>query len=467
VAVFGAVRVSSTIIVAGLAVGELGLVFCTPAVVGLLARLGRFLPLAPRIALRDTSRNRAAAAPAVSAVMAAVVGSIAVGVVLSASAERGRNAFASTGRPGDVVAYGIESGPPHALSADAVATLRATLPVEQVYQVSTPSCGEPCMVEPLVPAARDCPYTRENLGHAPPTTAEQAAARRDARCDPNAHEYRYFAVMGSDHPVTVIVDPDAVRAVVDLPADDLAAAAAALRAGKVVVDDAKYVDNGQVTLAVATISMRRLDERRKVTAPAVALAHRSHAPVAMMTEATARSLGFDATPLVTVATTSRMPTQADEDRLSAALGSSFGVSVQRGQQVNTTALLVLAIVAGVIALGAAAIATGLAAVEGRADLGTLAAVGASPRVRRALSLSQSGVIAGLGSFLGVAAGLGASVAVLFALNQQYASIWPSPAAYPIRVPWLNVGVALVVVPVVAMLLAGLLTRSRLPIERRL
>jgi putative ABC transport system permease protein len=34
-------------------------------------------------------------------------------------------------------------------------------------------------------------------------------------------------------------------------------------------------------------------------------------------------------------------------------------------------------------------------------------------------------------------------------------------------PWLNVAIALLVVPVTAMLGAGLLTRSRLPIERRL
>jgi putative ABC transport system permease protein len=34
------------------------------------------------------------------------------------------------------------------------------------------------------------------------------------------------------------------------------------------------------------------------------------------------------------------------------------------------------------------------------------------------------------------------------------------------VPWFNLGVALLVVPVVAMLGAGLLTRSRLPVERR-
>ncbi|MEK8107565.1 hypothetical protein NKG94_25220 [Micromonospora sp. M12] len=45
-------------ILTGLILGELGLVCCTPTLIGALARLGRVLPLAPRIALRDASRNR-------------------------------------------------------------------------------------------------------------------------------------------------------------------------------------------------------------------------------------------------------------------------------------------------------------------------------------------------------------------------------------------------------------------------
>jgi putative ABC transport system permease protein len=168
----------------------------------------------------------------------------------------------------------------------------------------------------------------------------------------------------------------------------------------------------------------------------------------------------------TLATTSRMPTVAEQDRAQAALGNEFAIQVEQGPPTTGPTLLVLAIVAGVITLAAAAIATGLAAADGRSDLAVLAAVGASPRIRRALSLSQSGVIAGLGSLIGAVAGLGASTAVLFALNQRYAGVWPAPTPYPIKVPWLNVGVALLVVPLIAMLGAGLLTRSRLPIERR-
>ena len=67
---------------------------------------------------------------------------------------------------------------------------------------------------------------------------------------------------------------------------------------------------------------------------------------------------------------------------------------------------------------------------------------------------------------GAAAGLAGSVAVLVALNRGYADIWPAPTPYPIAVPWRNVAIALLVVPAVAMLGAGLLGRSRLPIERR-
>jgi putative ABC transport system permease protein len=163
-----------------------------------------------------------------------------------------------------------------------------------------------------------------------------------------------------------------------------------------------------------------------------------------------------------------MPTVAEHDRVQAAFGNTAGVYVERGPRPrsDTQTLLLLAAVAGVIALGAAAIATGLAAADGRADLSTLAVVGASPRVRRGLSLSQSGVIAGLGSLLGAVAGLGGAVAVLVALNRGYADLWPAPTPYPITLPWLNVAVAVLVVPLVAMLGTGLLTRSRLPIERR-
>jgi putative ABC transport system permease protein len=468
VAATGARRAEATVIVAGLVVVELGLVLCTPALVGLVARVGRLLPLAPRIALRDTSRNRTAAAPAISAVMAAVAGSLAVGVVLIGVSERARDSYRVLGRPGDVFVLSFgQTVPP-----EVVATLRSTLPVRQIHRINLPSCGGgagSCVVGRRVPTARACPY--DLLGR-DPTPMEQRAARRDSRCDGVGDRYQYFGGMGSTGGMTVIIDPAAVGAVANLAAEDADRAAAALRAGNVVVDDPRHLDSGRVTLAITTVtSSGDKGATRTVIAPGVALRHRPQAPITMMTRQTARSLGLDSVAAVALATTSRVPTIAEEDRLRAALGSQLdkglGMYVERGPQAGAPGLVMLAVVAGVITLGAAAIATGLAAAEGRADLSTLAAVGASPRVRRALSLSQSGVIAGLGSLLGAIAGLGAATAVLFALNRAYAGLWPAPAPYPIAVPWLNLGVALLVVPLISMLGAGLLTPSRLPIERRL
>ncbi|WP_410597477.1 FtsX-like permease family protein [Amycolatopsis sp. lyj-23] len=228
------------------------------------------------------------------------------------------------------------------------------------------------------------------------------------------------------------------------------------------VSDARNVDAGRVTLAVAA---QNGPVDHTVTAPAFTLPHRPHAPIALLTATTATALGLGTIPFTVAATTSRMPTADEQDRLQARLGQEFEVRVDRGTQQDGQPLMVLAIVAGVVTLAAAALATGLAAADGRADLATLAALGASPRMRRALSLSQAGVIAGLGSVLGTLAGVGTAIAVLTSLNQATADVWPVQQPLPIIVPWLNIGTALVVVPVIAMLGAGLLTRSRLPIER--
>jgi putative ABC transport system permease protein len=190
----------------------------------------------------------------------------------------------------------------------------------------------------------------------------------------------------------------------------------------------------------------------------------------VLTPAAVLALGLDSAPHAVVAATSRMPTQAERDRFEAAVNAAGNWNREiatPAEHRNDKAILILTIAAGLITLGAAAIATGLAAADGKADLATLAAVGASPTVRRLLSLSQTGIIAGLGSVLGVAAGVAAALAVVVGTNRFQADIWPAPPDLPLDLPWRNLLLSLLVVPAVAMLGAGLLTRGRLPIERRL
>ncbi|HEV8559850.1 MAG TPA: FtsX-like permease family protein [Actinophytocola sp.] len=453
------------VILIGVIVFELGLVACTPALVGLVARLSRWTPLALRIALRDTSRNRTAAAPAISAVMAAVVGTIAVGVVsISITA---REASESAGQPGDVIVLRINrdgSGGVRGVPADAIERLRTVLPVASAHEINMPNCSGRCFIHPAIPAAIACPYSGDVLGHLP-NADEQRAARADRRCDDVRRVNRYFSgTYGTDSGLAVILDDTSASAMVSMPAGDAEAVNAAMRGGAVVVSDARYLESGRALLGIGEIGSD--GPERTVTAPGFLLPRGAKAPIAMMTSETARSLGFVPAPFGTLVKTSRMPTVAEEDAAAAVLGTEYDLVVDRGSEPDNQMLIILAIVAAVITLGTAAIATGLMAADGRADLATLGAVGASPRVRKLLSLSQSGVIAGLGSLLGAAAGLGVSTAVLAALNQRFAGIWPAPTPFPIGVPWLNVALAVVAVPVVAMLGAGLLTRARLPIERR-
>jgi len=90
----------------------------------------------------------------------------------------------------------------------------------------------------------------------------------------------------------------------------------------------------------------------------------------------------------------------------------------------------------------------------------------APQDRRVLSLSRTGIIAGLGSALGVAAGLAAAAALVTGINAGLPDVWPQlQPPMPFVLPWTNVVRALVAVPAVAMLGAGLMTRARLPVER--
>ncbi|MCW6007724.1 ABC transporter permease [Micromonospora sp. CPCC 205371] len=476
-ATLGAWRVSSNMILLGLVVGELGLVLCTPSLVGLIARLGRVLPLAPRIALRDTARNRAAAAPAIAAVMAAVAGSVALGVVLTADEERNQFGYRPTLVTGNALVqyYAMNPADTTQKAPDinrVTAIVKDSLPASEVVpigRVTCPAGAKPddfCGASPRIPKERACPWIDAG---GPLSRDEQRSARKDPRCD---NEYGWttggygLAVAG----------PEVLSALTGGTGDDLARAKSTLENGGVLVNDAKYIVDGKVTLELydpstdGTITKEDEQNLRTIAVPGYAMTTGTPVSGTVISPAAVDKTGFGHEPYGVVVDTSRMPSQAEQDKLAAGLRDldpGLQQTVEAGPPASNDdpTMLILAAAAGLITLGAASIATGLAAADGRADLSTLAAVGASPGVRRRLSLSQSGVIAGLGSVLGVLAGLGASAAVLYAFNQASADRWPAETPYPIGVPWDSLAVVLVV-PLLAMLGAGLLTRSRLPIERR-
>jgi putative ABC transport system permease protein len=306
------------------------------------------------------------------------------------------------------------------------------------------------------PPARRCPFASDQML----STADQRRAAADPRCDSsrdNAQAYAQF----------VSADPDAVAAVFGISGATLRSAVDMLNHGGVVVGDPDLVDAGRVTLNGYQVTK---DDQPVVerTAPGLAVPTAAGGAVVLGPDVPA-VFGAATTFGGVLATPLGPPNDRQTDALTAQLldiGRSQPYIEQGPDHDQQVIAITLALAAGVIALGAAAIATGLAAVDGRGDLRTLGAVGATPRVRRLLALSQSGVIAGLGSVLGALAGFGAGAAVLYGLNRVHAGQWPAPPPYPIEVPWLNLLVSVLVVPLVAILGAGLLTRSRLPSERR-
>ena len=82
-------------------------------------------------------------------------------------------------------------------------------------------------------------------------------------------------------------------------------------------------------------------------------------------------------------------------------------------------------------------------------------MGAPPRRRRALAAAPARLVAGHGCARG--GGVGAFVAY---------TARATTGAPELVVPWANLAVTIVVVPLLAMLVAGLLMPSRLPLMRR-
>jgi putative ABC transport system permease protein len=440
VAFWGASRRDVNIILAGSALAELGLVATTPFVVGQVGRLGAFLPLGPRLALRDGARNRGRTAPAVSAILAAVAGSVAVGTYLSSLDKYDERSYVPSAAYGSTVVR----VPTAAAAAEANRVLTANLPgasvrTVQAVGVQGPTDTNPTYVEAVRPGAAD-------------------------GCCPEGRGWSTFYA-------PVIGDASTAKAVDGLPDDLVARATEVLARGGALAPANVVSADGRVELLVHREGGNESKVLR-VRVPAMALPKGGGQDV-VLSPAAAAQLPVRTGAIGVIAVAGTPPTAHQEDRMRSALAKADldgNLQIERGYSSNYGAgLLALVIGSAVIVLGASGIATGLAAADGRADLSTLAAVGASPRTRRTLAAFQSAVTAGLGTLLGTVAGLVPAIGMVRALNSSVRSRGYSlpEDPYPLVLPWGNLLVTVLVVPLVAAAAAALLTRSRLPMVRRL
>jgi putative ABC transport system permease protein len=193
----------------------------------------------------------------------------------------------------------------------------------------------------------------------------------------------------------------------------------------------------------------------------------------MLSDAAAQRMGAGQNGGYLVMSAPRGVTGAQEQQANRILDSldiEEPLVVERGyhSELGVISLSVLA-AALLVAVGAAAIATGLALADGRRDLETLSAVGGAPLTRRLLSGSTALVITVIGSVIGVAIGLLPPLALIESAHGLTDELptGSQNVALSLKVPWPAIGIALIALPLATALGAALVTRSRIRLSRRL
>ncbi|MFZ3498986.1 FtsX-like permease family protein [Streptomyces sp. 5.8] len=490
IALFGSVsEMGSTVVAGGSAIAELGIVALTPTLVGLFGRAGRWLPLSPRLALRDAVRNRGRTAPAVAAVLAAVAGTVAVATYQHSREIQARHEYVAQ-LPYDA---GLIETNDYSAFRD-VPAMRETLTKELPLAVRAdvdrlavgkpgcapygddPECGQ---AEIVIPKEQRCPLYSAVDGPESFSLAERKELQSDWRCQYDRFGVQYSLVVADEKLMSVlgVEDPGA---------------AAALKAGKAVSFKKQNVREDKVTVRLikgraepapgSAPDELPVGQDKVFAAYQVPESVKGYGLALVLPPKAAKSAGIASVPFGSYFTLDGDASSEQRQRLDGSLdklGLDTSVRIEKGYEGDDSlAMLVLTIFAGLVTIGAAGIATGLAQADAEGDLKTLAAVGAPPRVRRTLSGFQCGVVALMGVLLGSVAGLlpavglrlterrAAADMVRNGIESGYEAATSAVPYIPIAVPWTTLGGLLIVVPVGAALLAALVTRSSGALARR-
>ncbi|MFC3493685.1 FtsX-like permease family protein [Glycomyces rhizosphaerae] len=483
--------------VAALVLTQMGLVACTPTLLGLTARLGRRLRLAPRMAMREAGRNRGSAAPAIAAVLGVVAGGIAFSMTVTANAVRNEENQEHL-LPQGAMTITLQHFKNQEETPDWEGALEETrrmlsarLDDVELTAVTRYSGWEGCGFEagegetveclwtPVRPDENACPYWSADTSTPEAEAAAVEAAREDERCDERAD-----AVGIADGTAPATTDPKVVAAYTDLEGAELDEAVAMLKGGGVLVADPwALTDQGTVVFRQEITTWNesggsQIPQETYLELPAMVVdkGQLGH-PQTFLSPAAAERMGYTEPTydrLYLLETSTEVDTgdvealAADFDREVAGgeIFAHFAITDYRDPFASVLVLGVTGLCA-LIALGATAVSTGLIIAEQRRDMTTLAAVGAAPGLRRRFAMWQIVVIAVFGTALGTAAGTIGYALIRSALNSSLQKQYPFHTLYGWELPWPSIGITLLAVPILAAIGALLFTRANLPSERRL
>lgn len=471
-----------------------GSLFLVPVALAGIGRLGSHLPTTLRIAARDLARHRSRSAPSVAAVLAAVAG-LSFGLTgLASDTEESRRTYIPVTLPGEVVVRAWAEP----ITADAI---RAAAPGLIVTENVAAGAVDPMNGVDAVPTE---PYRLEFVSIVPPgCTAARTISDPEWDAAENA---RYLAaeeagttdsfVFGTAPCSTGGTTYGGTGSTLLLPAEEIvrrlgldAAQADAVRAGAVITRalSPATASGDQVRVARGTFVIDpnatgptdpQVEVLQEASLPAIQLAESAQTEGKML----GASLMLASDSVVTTGWPSRPEsftvrdaagapvTQEAVERLRAALGDGFEVSMERGFTRDDR--IVVAALLGVFALLILVItltSTALTVAEQQSDQATLAALGATRGTRRLMAGAAAFLLAAVGCVLGVAVGLVPGIAISRALTSAG---WDPVNGVPegqetiLVIPWLSLLIVGVLVPMVAGAIAWAGIRKAPQITRR-
>lgn len=493
---------TTSLVIAGAVMLVFALICLTGSIIKLITAKTSWLPIPMRLASRDAARNRGRTVPAVAAVLAAATLSGALMVVTASIMAQDNENYQwryninQTGIPLEYTSYTQTSAGPGTTNLSDPKTsrinpaklslaLKGALGQDTLTQVLRGAPGtSPChrLLEQAQAAGLEKP-AEPCYGWA---LAEPAANRCEMAADYKPKDLKDFRCKGSmsnngfggDVPSIVVGGESELAAL--LGRAPSSAASQVLREGGIVITNRIYLNEDHMAsvitydptdpLSYATTqpgddgkTFMRPSLEAASTQKLAAVVDAPDKPLdfyGVVSPAAAAKLGIPVDDRLMLVTVPQALTPAQKDNLQGTLasfmGQSYGIQIQNGPAANITMILWMVVIgAALVTLSAAGITAGLALADGRNDHATLASVGADPRLRKALSASQTLMTAFLGTVLGLFAGA-VPIVVLLSLSR----------GTPIVVPWLQFSVLLILVPLFGAAAAWMFTRGKLPMSRR-
>ncbi len=468
-----------------------GALLLIPWMLSVASRLGRSMPLPLRMATRDIGRQRGRSAPAVAAIMTAVTTLTALAIANASDQAQAARDY----QPTTVMGQGLISGGGPGWPGDTVDVVRREAPTLDIMRVQRIGVSEWVGSDAAGVAATKTTAVRvQRSSCAEPTTRPHGHGQTVHGFGP----VRACSALGQDlasgRSEIGVVDVATGRerlGLTDAQADTLA------HGGMLVAAHKHAISAGHVTALSGTrtvdhygMAMGRIHTPHVLRLPATTVTGTqldrfgtAGSTGALITPATARAHRWTTyTEALSLRDPSGTISKDTEKAITQHLSVNAHLDVERGYEGYLLMLyLVLFGVFGTLVLVATLISTALAQAEGRADLATLAAVGATRRLRRAIAGSQAFVVGMVGSLLGLVIGFVPGVALTWPLTAEATGSYDpatgittyseatqgAPLPPPvIDIPWVWLAVVVIGVPLLAALVSATAIRRSPQMTRR-